>query len=122
MDSSVFHSIVDSGNPQLYDLRTRARGPLGTLPFTPEMLLTLPSGDLFGWSQDAGMGGDPAKLNGKEVLLLSTHGGLRAADGTAVALGYHTGHWEVNLLGQAAAEELKARGAVPFAAECSDPG
>jgi len=67
------------------------------------------------------MGWDPAQLGGAEVLLLSTHGGIRAADGTPIALGYHTGHWEVGLLMQAAAEELKAAGAVPFAGFCTDP-
>jgi len=113
--------ILDSGDPQLYDIRTRAKGPKGALPLTAEMLLTRPSGDLFGLTQDAGMGWDPAKLSGKEFLILSTHGGIRAADGTPVALGYHTGHWEVGLLMQAAAEELKSADAVPFAAYCTDP-
>jgi putative YjhG/YagF family dehydratase len=85
------------------------------------MLLKRPSGDLFGWSQNAGMGWDPAALGGKEFLILSTHGGIRAADGTPVALGFHTGHWEVGLLMDAAAKELKSLGAVPFAAYCTDP-
>jgi putative YjhG/YagF family dehydratase len=85
------------------------------------MLLQRPSGDLFGLTQDAGMGWDPKKLGGPEVLLLSTHGGIRAADGTPVALGYHTGHWEVGLLMEAAAQELKHAGAVPFAGYCTDP-
>ena len=85
------------------------------------MLLERPSGDLFGWAQNAGMGWDPRALGGKEVLILSTHGGIRNADGTPVALGYHTGHWEVGALMQAAAEELKALGAVPFAGYCTDP-
>jgi putative YjhG/YagF family dehydratase len=85
------------------------------------MLLHRPSGDLFGWTQNAGMGWDPALLGGKEFLILSTHGGIRAADGTPVALGYHTGHWEVALLMDAAAKELKSLGAVPFAAYCTDP-
>jgi putative YjhG/YagF family dehydratase len=85
------------------------------------MLLQRPSGDLFGWAQNAGMGWDPAALGGKEFLILSTHGGIRAPDGTPVALGYHTGHWEVGLLMDAAARELKALGAVPFAAYCTDP-
>jgi len=85
------------------------------------MLLKRPSGDLFGWTQNAGMGWDPSKLGGPEVIILSTHGGIRADDGTAIALGYHTGHWEVGLLMQAAAEELKSAGAVPFAAYCTDP-
>src|ERR1700674_753247 len=114
-------NIIDSGDVPLYDVRSKAPGPRGSLPVTPEMLLTRPSGDLFGWSQNAGMGWDPRAMGGKEVLILSTHGGIRNPDGTPVALGYHTGHWEVGLLMQAAAKELSAQGAVPFAAYCTDP-
>jgi putative YjhG/YagF family dehydratase len=117
----AFENIIDSGDPSIFDVRSKAPGPQGSLPLTPEMLRSLPSGDLFGWAQDAGMGWDPRALGGKEILLLSTHGGIRNADGTPVALGYHTGHWEVGLLVQAAAEELKALGAVPFAGACTDP-
>jgi len=113
--------ILDSHDPSLYDVRSRARGPQGALPITPEMLLYRPSGELFGWAQDAGMGWDTAALGTKEFLILSTHGGIRAADGTPVALGYHTGHWEVGLLMDAAAKELKSLGAIPFAAYCTDP-
>jgi putative YjhG/YagF family dehydratase len=113
--------MFDSGDPTLYDIRTRMPGPKGLLPLTPEMLRERPSGDLFGWTQNAGMGWDPAKLGGKEVLLLSTHGGIRREDGTPIALGYHTGHWEVGLLVEAAAKELSASGAVPFAGACTDP-
>lgn len=91
------------------------------LPLTAEMLRERPSGDLFGWTQNAGMGWEPSQLGGKEILLLSTHGGIRAEDGTPIALGYHTGHWEVGLLVQAAARELKAGGAIPFAGYCTDP-
>jgi putative YjhG/YagF family dehydratase len=85
------------------------------------MLLNRPSGDLFGWSQNAGMGWNPALMGGDEVLILSTHGGLRDADGKPIALGYHTGHFEVNLLVEAAARELAAHRAVPFAGYCTDP-
>jgi putative YjhG/YagF family dehydratase len=67
------------------------------------------------------MGWDPAAMTGPQFLLLSTQGGVRADDGTPVALGYHTGHWEVGLLVAEAARTLKAAGAVPFAAYCSDP-
>ena len=112
---------MNSGDPSLLDIRTHAPGPSGALPFTPEMLLDRPSGDLFGWSQNAGMGWDPVQLGGAEFLILSTHGGLRAADGSPIALGLHTGHWEVNLLVEAAARELKRLGGVPFAAYCTDP-
>jgi putative YjhG/YagF family dehydratase len=114
-------SIFDSGDPSLYDIRTRAPGPRGSLPITPEMLLHRPSGDLFGWGQNAGMGWDPSRLGGPEILILSTHGGVRAPDGTPVALGYHTGHYEVGLLVEEAARELAALGAVPFAGACTDP-
>ena len=111
----------DTSDPALLDVASRAEGPSGSLPFTAEMLLTRPSGDLFGWSQNAGMGWNPAALGGREFLILSTHGGVRAPDGTPIALGYHTGHWEVGLLVEEAAKTLKAAGAVPFAAACTDP-
>ncbi|MBL8178400.1 MAG: YjhG/YagF family D-xylonate dehydratase [Bryobacterales bacterium] len=113
--------IFDSNDASLFRIRSRQPGPKGALPLTAEMLRERPSGDLFGWTQNAGMGWDPARLNGQDYLILSTHGGIRAADGTPIALGYHTGHWEVGLLMQAAAEELKESGAVPFAGYCTDP-
>ena len=113
--------VLDSGDPSLFDVRSRAAGPAGSLPFTAHQLKTAPSGNLFGWTMNAGMGWDPSKLGGAEVLILSTHGGLRAPDGTPIALGFHSGHWEVGLLVEAAARELKALDAVPFAAACSDP-
>jgi putative YjhG/YagF family dehydratase len=111
----------DSETSDLFDVATRAAGPPGALPLTPDMLRTLPSGNLFGWSQNAGMGWNPAVLGGKEYLMLSTHGGIRAPDGTPIALGYHTGHWEVGLLVEAAAAVFKEAGAIPFAAACTDP-
>ena len=111
----------DVDTPELLDVQTRAAGPSGSLPFTAEMLRQSPSGTLFGWTQNAGMGWNPAALGGKEFLILSTHGGLRAPDGTAIALGYHTGHWEVGLLVAAAARVLKEGGMPPFAAACTDP-
>lgn len=113
--------LFDAADPSLYDIRTHAPGPSGSLPLTEKLLRERPSGDLFGWTQDAGMGWDATKLGAKEFLILSTHGGIRAADGTPIALGYHTGHWEVSLLMEAAARELKSAGAIPFAAYCTDP-
>src|SRR5713226_6969670 len=119
----MIHDLLDSPDPSIYHLRSSAPGPSGRLPLTAEALLEEPSGHIFGLSQDAGMGWNPVELSAgrKEFLILSTQGGIRAADGRPVALGYHTGHWEVGLLMQAAAEELRARGAIPFAAFCSDP-
>jgi len=111
----------DSDNPELLDVRSRAAGPAGSLPLTAEMLVKQPSGNLFGWSQNAGMGWKASELGGKEFLMLSTHGGIRDRDGTPIALGYHTGHWEIGLLLEAAAQVFKAAGAIPFAAACSDP-
>jgi len=114
-------AILDSADPTLFDVRSRGQGPEGALPLTPELLVSAPSGDLFGWTQNVGMGWDPRGLTGPEVLILSTHGGLRAPDGKPIALGFHTGHWEVSLLVEEAARELQSLGAVPFAAYCSDP-
>ena len=113
-------AILDSGAP-IYDVQTVAEGPQGTIPLTEDMLLHSPSGDLFGLSLNAGMGWNPSELDRKQFLILSTQGGIRAPDGRPIALGYHTGHWEVGLLMQAAAEEMKALGAIPFAGFCTDP-
>lgn len=110
---------IDEG--LLAETQSSAAGPSGSLPLTPEMLNTWSSGDLFGLSQNAGMGWRPQDLLGPQFLLLSTQGGVRAPDGSPVALGYHTGHWEVGLLVEEAARVLKAAGGVPFAAMCSDP-
>jgi putative YjhG/YagF family dehydratase len=112
--------ILDS-SPATLNLHTSAAGPAGSLPLTDDMLRNWSSGDLFGLSQDAGMGWNPSMLGRHEFLILSTSGGIRADDGTPIALGYHTGHWEVGLLMQAAAREFKARGCVPFAGFCTDP-
>ncbi len=85
------------------------------------MLLNQPSGNIFGLSLNVGMGWSPDNLLGSEILLLSTHGGLRAEDGTPIALGFHTGHWEVGLLVAEAARELKSLGAIPFSGAVTDP-
>src|SRR5437773_2220725 len=116
-----FASLVESADPDIYQLHTHGAGPSGSLPLTPEMLREAPSGDIFGLTQDVGMGWKPDDLTGKEFLILSTSGGIRNPDGSPVALGYHTGHWEVGLLMKAAAEELRTLGAVPFAGYCTDP-
>ena len=122
MTTASTHSVpIDSPDSSIYEIQTNAAGPAGSLPLDPEFLLNAPSGDIFGLSQNAGMGWDPKRLRHKEFLILSTQGGIRAADGTPIALGYHTGHWEVGLLMQAAAKELAAQGAIPFAAFVTDP-
>src|SRR5258705_13377825 len=115
------NEILAASSPEIYNIQTKAPGPAGSLPLTAEMLQNRPSGDIFGLSQNAGMGWDPRELGRKEFLILSTQGGLRAPDGKPIALGYHTGHWEIGLLVQAAAQELRALGTIPFAAFCSDP-
>ncbi len=116
-----FAEIVGETGDAIYKMRTRAPGPDGKLPLTIEQVVDSPSGHIFGYSQNAGMGWDPAELGRREFLILSTQGGIRAPDGRPIALGFHTGHWEIGLLMEAAAEEIHARGGIPFAAHCSDP-
>ena len=120
-ESPSFEAVLDSGDPSVLDVRSSQPGPPGELPLEPKDLLERPSGDVFGWSQDVGMGWKPGELRRPEVLILSTQGGIREPDGTPLALGYHTGHWEVGLLMRAAAEELRRQRAIPFAAFCTDP-
>ncbi len=114
-------SLLDSTDPSIFDLRTNAPGPEGRLPLTEKLLLESPSGDLFGMSQNAGMGWNPTQLLRKQFLILGTQGGIRAEDGRPIALGYHTGHWEIGLLMRAAAEQLDKLERLPFAAFVSDP-
>jgi putative YjhG/YagF family dehydratase len=111
----------ETARAALREVSTHARGPEGALPLTAEMLVEEPSGNLFGLSQNAGMGWEAARLRDPEFLILSTHGGLRAEDGRPIALGFHTGHWEVGLLVAEAAREMKALRAIPFAGACTDP-
>lgn len=118
---SFHRELLDSVSPEVYQVQTRASGPAGSLPVTEEMLLHGPSGNVFGLSQNVGMGWAAAEAGRKQFLILSTQGGLRAPDGKPIALGYHTGHWEIGLLVQAAAEEFRRLQALPFAGFCSDP-
>ena len=117
----MFQDIIDSADKSVYDVISKATGPEGSLPLTPDMLENAPSGDLFGWSMDTGMGWDPKELGNKEFLILGSYGGIRGLDGKPIALGYHTGHFEIVYLMQHAAEELKSLGAIPFAGYCTDP-
>lgn len=108
--------------PELIDAtRVSARGPAGSLPLDETMLFNEPSGNLFAMTQNVAMGWNPEEVGRSQFLILSTHGGLRAEDGSPVALGYHTGHWEVGLLVRQAAETLRAHKTIPFAAYCTDP-
>ncbi|WP_146522566.1 YjhG/YagF family D-xylonate dehydratase [Stieleria varia] len=107
--------------PDPESLLTSAKGPRGQLPLTDEILRDWSSGDLFGLTQSVGMGFDPRRVLGDQYLILSTQGGLRGEDGSPLALGYHTGHWEIGLLVRAAAEQITAFDGVPFSAYCSDP-
>lgn len=113
--------MFDFSDPDLYDVRTHAAGPAGRLPLEADRLRDSSSGEVFGWTQSVGMGLNPTRLGSREFLILSTQGGIRAPDGTPIALGYHTGHWEVGLLAQAAAEEFTRLGAIPFAGCVTDP-
>ncbi|MGC9222606.1 MAG: YjhG/YagF family D-xylonate dehydratase [Terracidiphilus sp.] len=119
--SIPLQSVLEAEDAGDFRVTTHAAGPAGALPLSSEMLLTESSGNLFGLTQDAGMGWEPARLLDPEFLILSTHGGLRAENGEAIALGFHTGHWEVGLLVAGAARELKSLRATPFAGACTDP-
>lgn len=103
------------------DTRLSSDGPAGRLRLTEQMLRQEPSGNLFGLTQNVGMGWDPARAGDPEFVIVSTQGGLRGEDGEPIALGYHTGHWEIGLLVRQAAETLREQGGIPFAAYCSDP-
>jgi xylonate dehydratase len=114
-------SLYETTDDSIYKLTSTQAGPSGTLPVTDDLLRHAPSGDLFGWTQNVGMGLQPELLGRKEFLILSTHGGVRAEDGSPIALGFHSGHWEVGLLVKAAAEEFTKQKTIPFAGAVTDP-
>ena len=121
MSAGTHDDVLRVDDPAILDVQTRADGPAGALPLTEGMLREWPSGDLFGLSQNAGMGWRPGEVADEPYLILSTQGGLRDEDGTPVALGYHTGHWEIGVLVREAAVALRSMGALPFAGMVSDP-
>src|SRR4051794_13958427 len=121
MRKTSLAEMIEPADPSVLEVRTAAEGPAGSLPLTDAMLREWPSGDLFGLTQNAGMGWKPSEVDRDPYLILSTQGGLRAEDGSPIALGYHTGHWEVGLLVREAAEELAGLGVAPFAGMVSDP-
>ena len=113
--------LLADGGEEIFEVRSRAPGPAGRLNLDEQTVIDSPSGDIFAYSQNAGMGWNPAHLGRSEFLIVSTLGGIRGPDGTPVALGYHTGHWEVGLLMEEAAREITRLGGIPYAAYCSDP-
>jgi putative YjhG/YagF family dehydratase len=113
--------IFSNDEAVLETVRSKAAGPSGALPLDEEILRKWASGDLFGLTQNVGMGWKPAELRRREFLILSTSGGTRADDGSPIALGYHTGHWEVGLLVRAAAKALAESGCIPFSGTVTDP-
>ena len=117
-DTATYLEVDDES---IFDIKTHSPGPSGTIELSDDMLKHAPSGNLFGLSQNAGMGWNPKDFLGPQFLILNSHGGIRAEDGSPVALGYHTGHWEIGLLVKKAAEEIKSLGGIPFAAHVSDP-
>ena len=114
------HDIY-GGADLLPTTRTRGQGTEGSLPISEDMLLHEASGNLFGMTQNVAMGWHPEEVNREQYVIVSTKGGLRAEDGRPVALGYHTGHWEISLLVQEAAQTIRQQDAIPFAIYCSDP-
>ncbi|MFL2665582.1 MAG: YjhG/YagF family D-xylonate dehydratase [Dehalococcoidia bacterium] len=114
--------ILDGDLDKPYkNIKTHAEGPKGKVPFTEDFLINEPSGNHFGMTQNAGMGWEPSELLRKQFMILSTSGGIKSEDGETVALGLHTGHFELRDMVISAANEFKKLKSVPFAAFCSDP-
>lgn len=51
--------MIDPADTGLYRVQTHAPGPSGRLPLEADFLLNALSGDLFGWTQNVGMGWKP---------------------------------------------------------------
>lgn len=118
---SIADVLGTGADPSTREIQTHADGPKGTVPFTAEFLIEEPSGNHFGMTQNAGMGWNPSELMRKQFIILSTVGGVKEEDGSPIALGLHTGHFELVDMVKTAAREFKKLKSVPFAAFCSDP-
>ncbi len=118
--SASLAAILGDGSP-IATTRTSGEGPSGHLPIDARTLRDAPSGHLFGMTQNAGMGWRASEVARDPYIIVSTQGGLRAEDGRPVALGLHTGHWEIDRMVRAAAETFAAHGGLPFSVMCSDP-
>ncbi|KMY23939.1 dehydratase [Actinobaculum suis] len=119
--SNLLDEIYQPREPEFYHVDTHAPGPKGRLPLTAKQLREAPSGVLFSMTQGVGMGWDPETIGQDDVMIISTLGGMRGEDGTPTALGLHTGHFELGMLIEEAANELKRQGDVPYAGYTSDP-
>ena len=117
---SITDVLGTGADPSTREIQTHADGPKGTVPFTAEFLIEEPSGNHFGMTQNAGMGWNPSELMRKQFIILSTVGGVKEEDGSPIALGLHTGHFELVDMVKTAAKEFKKLKSVPFAAFCSD--
>lgn len=62
MQTITAAQVLECERSVFAEAKTHAPGPEGRLPITAEMLLTEPSGNLFGLTQNAGMGWEPARL------------------------------------------------------------
>jgi hypothetical protein len=71
-DSQPGFQDFQSEKTSVYNIQTVADGPAGNLPLTDQMLRQSPSGDLFGLSQNVGMGWNAAGAADRQVLILST--------------------------------------------------
>jgi len=72
--ASMLDDLLGGGN---WDVRTHAPGPDGKLPLDDGMLRHWASGDLFGLSQNAGMGWDPAEKERRKLLGGVVNGEIR---------------------------------------------
>ena len=66
MNSGKAEAYLSAENEAIYAVRTHASGPEGSLPLTDEMLREWSCGDLFGLSQNAGMGWSPVEMLGPQ--------------------------------------------------------
>ncbi|MDY5134124.1 MULTISPECIES: YjhG/YagF family D-xylonate dehydratase [Actinotignum] len=113
--------IYEEQPPEFYETRTHAEGPSGKLPLTEDFLRNAPSGYIFSMTQGRGMGWEADDLANDDIMMISTLGGLRDADGNPTALGLHTGHFELGMLLDEAAKEFKRLDHIPYATFVSDP-
>ena len=67
------HSVTSASSDEtIFEIKTTAPGAQGELPLTEEMLLNRPSGDIFGLSQNAGMGNTSTMRGTRRLIAIQS--------------------------------------------------
>ena len=87
-------AVFGGGETDILSVVTEARGPVGRLPIGEADLLERPSGDIFGWTQDVGIGLEPFGTQPPGGLTSALRAASARADGQPAGPRVSYGAWK----------------------------